>query len=337
MLRKVVENEDTREIVASGFRGLWPRRREVLDGVELDPVPYIDLGRGSEARPIEPARRPILVTARFRSGSTLLWNIFRQVPGCTAFYEPLNERCWFDPATRGERIDPTHRCVDDYWREYDGLQALAAYYHRGWFCRHLLMDAEFVDPDLEHYLGLLIHSARGRAVLQCNRVDFRLAWLRRHFPELWIVHLYRHPRDQWCSSLMDLARYTKDDPIERFAPHDKFYLLMWARDLRHVFPFLDERRVDHAYQLSYYLWRLSYAFAHRNADYSLSFEDLVDRPESTLGELFSLLGIAGEDLRQAQAVVEKPQLGRWREYASDSWFQRHEATCEQTLKAFFQS
>jgi hypothetical protein len=35
---------------------------------------------------------PVFVTGRFRSGSTLMWSLFRNVPGCTAFYEPLNER-----------------------------------------------------------------------------------------------------------------------------------------------------------------------------------------------------------------------------------------------------
>jgi hypothetical protein len=40
-------------------------------------------------------------------------------------------------------------------------------------------------------------------VLQFNEIDLRLPWFRAHFPTARILHLYRHPREQWCSSLFD--------------------------------------------------------------------------------------------------------------------------------------
>ena len=56
-------------------------------------------GSRAPGRRAEPRRRPpIFITARFRTGSTLLWNIFRHIEGCTAYYEPFNERRWFDAA-----------------------------------------------------------------------------------------------------------------------------------------------------------------------------------------------------------------------------------------------
>jgi hypothetical protein len=58
---------------------------------------YPELGR-AHSLPLKPA--PIFITARFRTGSTLLWNAFRHVRGCTSYYEPLNERRWFDPSAR---------------------------------------------------------------------------------------------------------------------------------------------------------------------------------------------------------------------------------------------
>ena len=77
----------------------------------------------------------VIITGRFRSGSTLLWNLFRQAGGFTAYYEPLNERRWFDPTARGDRTDSTHRNVSDYWREYDGLEALSRFYREDWIRR----------------------------------------------------------------------------------------------------------------------------------------------------------------------------------------------------------
>src|SRR5579884_2513478 len=111
-------------------------------------VPYRDLGRA----PDEPAARPVFITARFRSGSTLLWNLFRQVGTCTAYYEPLNERRWFDPAGRGANTDAAHRHVDNYWREYDGLEELGALYREEWTRRRLFMDASSWDSDLASYI-----------------------------------------------------------------------------------------------------------------------------------------------------------------------------------------
>src|SRR5262249_53451836 len=116
----------------------------------------------------------ILVTGRFRSGSTLLWNLFRNMNGFTSYYEPHNERRWFDPKTRGDRIDPTHKKVSNYWTEYEGLDELANYYREEWVQRNLFMDEHSWDPAMWHYTRILVERAKGRAVLQCNRVDFRL-------------------------------------------------------------------------------------------------------------------------------------------------------------------
>jgi hypothetical protein len=50
-------------------------------------------------------------------------------------------------------------------------------------------------------------------VLQFNRIDFRLPWFRHHFPAATILHLARHPRDQWCSCLLDPARFPPNGSI----------------------------------------------------------------------------------------------------------------------------
>ncbi|HZY89118.1 MAG TPA: hypothetical protein VFE78_30125, partial [Gemmataceae bacterium] len=110
VFRRVLATDDGRAMVTASARGLLHGRPPDLQGNgRLDPPPYPDLG--APQREGRACRRSdvILITGRFRSGSTLLWNLFRNVPGCTAYYEPLNERRWFDPATRGSRVDRTHR------------------------------------------------------------------------------------------------------------------------------------------------------------------------------------------------------------------------------------
>jgi hypothetical protein len=274
----------------------------------------------------------VLISARFRSGSTLLWNLFRNAAGFTAYYEPFNERRWFDPSARGSHTDPTHRNVDDYWREYEGLEELGRWWDPAWHDRHLFLPAGAWQPDMKRYLEVMIERAPARPVLQFNRMDLRLPWLRREFPRAAIVHLYRHPRDQWVSSLLDPTGFRSTDPPSAFIDH--FYLRVWARDLKHSFPFLDERRVEHPYRTFYFLWKLSYLFGRRYADCSLSFETLVGEPEATLARLAETLGLDAPALTASASVVTPARLGRWRDWAGDAWFKAHEEECERVLAEF---
>ena len=277
----------------------------------------------------------VIMTGRFRSGSTLLWNLFRQAGGFTAYYEPLNERRWFDPTARGDRIDSTHRNVSDYWREYNGLETLSRFYHEDWIRRDLLMDELAWDPDLRSYVDTLIDQSVGRPALQFNRIDFRLPWFRRHYPNATYIHIYRHPRDQWCSMLMgDVKLFTKDAGFADFPPFDRFYLGMWAQDLKYDFPFLEEGQNSHPYQIFYYIWKLSYLFGVKYCDHSIQFESLIADPDGEIANLFRVVGVESVDLSSLRAIVAAPPLGKWREYAEAGWFEMHEARCEEVLGEF---
>ncbi|MEP0496173.1 MAG: sulfotransferase, partial [Paraglaciecola sp.] len=137
----------------------------------------------------------VFITSRFRSGSTLLWNLFRQTPGCTSYYEPFNERQWFNPALRGNTVDSSHRGVADYSAEYNGLNELTQFYNEDWIRKQLLMTEDSWNPGMKSYIESIVSSAKGRPILQFNRIDFRLPWLKKHFPNAKIIHLHRHPRD----------------------------------------------------------------------------------------------------------------------------------------------
>jgi hypothetical protein len=323
-----------RDMLVAALGGVFAGRARGLEGLDARPLPYPDLGAAPPA-PGADGAGAIFITGRFRSGSTLLWNLFRHLNGFTAYYEPHNERRWFDPATRGSHTDPSHRHVSDYWKEYEGLEELGRYYREEWTYRNLFMDASAWDADLLAYTRLLLARAIGRPVLQCNRIDFRLPWFRRHFPAARVVHLYRHPRDQWCSSLMG-SPFPPTGTMAEFRGHDRFYLLSWARDLAHHFPFLDEGAVEHPYQSFYYIWKLSYLFGRKYAHHSLSMEAIVERPEATLLELFQAVAVdpAGQDMQQLQSLIVRQELGKWRKYAGDEWFRRHEAVCEAVLADF---
>jgi Sulfotransferase family len=333
-LRKTSETDDARTIWSNTLKGqlAWQPRLLLKHG---ECSPYKDLGISDQAN--QPAQRSdvIIITGRFRSGSTLLWNLFRNIEGVTAYYEPFNERRWFDPRTRGDRVDPTHINAAEYWREYDRLEFLSEYYCEEWIERHLYMDGSFWAPKMKRYVELMIEKAPGRPVLQFNRIDLRLPWFRQNFPNAMILHLYRHPRDQWCSTLMDPNCFSKYGTMEQFAPHDEFYLRMWARDLKYHFPFLDEASLSHPYQLFYYIWKLSYMFGRAFADHSIAFEDILKNRDEQLRHLLKICRVEEYKIDKLKSLIESPTVGKWKSYADEAWFRRQESMCETTMADFF--
>lgn len=332
---KACATDDGKQAVAGSLGGLLDWRPHDVNSDVLEESPYSEVGRKAESRLTCERDDIIIVSARFRSGSTLLWNLFRNTPGFVSYYEPFNERRWFDPATRGERVDSTHRKVADYWTEYDGMAELGDVFDNAWNEQGLYMSEDSWNPRMKSYMERLVERASGRPVLQFNRLDFRLPWARRTFPNAKLVHLYRHPRDQWTSNLQKMERFTPDGKMGDFAEVDGFYLLSWARDLKYHFPFLDEHAIEHPYQLHYYLWKLSYVYGRSWSDTSVGFEDLTANPERALFQLFEACEIPVHFIEDLLPLIEPPPFGKWKKYAEDAWFKRHEEHCENVLASFF--
>lgn len=330
---QALRTDDGKRIIANALKGLTTSQAGYpLRALTLPELPYADLG---SACALDGKPAPVFITARFRSGSTLLWNIFRHLPECTAYYEPLNERRWFDPSVRGNRMDKTHVGVDDYWREYNGLEHLGQWYREDWIDHNLFMDATFWEPNLIAYIQGLIDAAPAAAVLQVNRVDFRLPWLRHNFPKARFIHLYRHPRDQWCSSLLDVASFPRNGTIEDFREHDHFYLLSWARDLSYHFPFLDPDSAQHPYDLFYFIWRLSYLYGQLFCHASFCFETLCDAPSQELPRLLRAAGFDHCDHEPLKRLIVAPKKEKgWRRYADQEWFAERESYCETIMSRY---
>ncbi len=332
--RKTFSIDDGRHAAVESLRPLLAWRPE--DNIRtLGLQPYADLGRPSLGTPTCERDDLIFITARFRSGSTLLWNLFRRVPDCVSYYEPLNERKWFDPASRGDRVDQTHREVDVYWSEYEGLECLKDVWDESWPEHRLYLAADSWEPRLKRYIEILCEQAKGRPVLQFNRVDFRVPWLRAQFPKMKLLHLYRHPRDQWLSVLQDPKSFPAARHMKDFAAFDKFYTRPWAEDLKYQFPFLDERLVEHPYELHYFLWKLSYLYGQRYSHCSISFEELSLKPEKALFEMFDVCGISPTQIEPLLGIIKPPPFGKWKDYADDAWFKKYESKCEDVLSDFF--
>ena len=328
----IVRSDYFRELFWQTFRDLHrpntPTRLNYLDNPYEDDSSAVSSGHATRA--------PIFITARFRSGSTFLWQVFRQLERVTAYYEPLNENQWF--LNRGYGTDDTHIGVDNYDTEYQGLSRLSECYNPTWVNRNLYMTARDHDPALFTYINALIDAAEERPVLQFNRMDLRLAWLAAQFPEARIVHLYRHPREQWMSILKDGREPPKDYRYRQNDPLDYFYLINWAKDLRLHFPFL-EPEGQHPYAIHFYLWRLSHMAGKQHAHVSICYEKLITDFTGVASQLFSALDLSvspGEIDRLAGLNAGRVKES-WRQYADLDWFREIEASCDRVLRLFLKA
>jgi hypothetical protein len=298
---------------------------------ELGQLPYDDLPSQTN----DSTGPVVMITARFRTGSTLLWQLFRDLPGTTAYYEPFNERRWFDQRHRGDKVDSTHRDVSGYWREYEDLGHLSSYFEERWSNHTLYMDETSYDPSMNAYVNGLLAAAEGVPVLQFNRADFRLPWFKRHNPKLHTVHLYRHPRDQWVSTLSGEYSFPLDGTLSQFEPSDRFYLQQWIGDLQWQFPVLAQLDQDHPYLAFYLLWRLSYLYGNRHSDISVSYEALCESPELVFSRILTACSLPQAPVGFAQSRVGKSPPSQSARYATDDWYTSVETRGEQRLVHFY--
>jgi hypothetical protein len=182
---------------------------------------------------------------------------------------------------------------------------------------------------LERYLHFLLDQSRPlRPVLQFNRVDFRLSWLRARFPEATILHLYRDPRDQWLSMV-------KDVPVASLANPDgntNYDLAVWAVSLSGSFPFLVGAHIQHSYERHYLIWKLSCLMGSHGADLSLSYErDFQETPLSGLEKLLQAVGAnPGAATELAPSIVKTVRTVRAGAPSTEE-FLRMETSCDELL------
>ena len=277
---------------------------------------------------MKPSGKPIFITARFRTGSTLLWSLFRRAEAFTAYYEPCHDNL-IAYARVDSAVQDSHYGVHSYWDEYQPLMDRLSSLHRDEFgVSRLLLEGGDDWPELEAYLRFLVERSRLRPVLQFNRVDFRLPWLRRRFPEAAIVHLFRNPRDQWLSMVKEVPDDSIADPNE----NTNYDLVIWAASLSSSFPFLVGPHIRHSYERHYLLWKLSYLMGSRCADVSLSYDaDFQDHPEVGVRKLLEAVGASPDIAPLWTGAIVHPVRPPRSGVPSPADFDSMEQSCNQLL------
>lgn len=275
-------------------------------------------------------KKMLFITGRFRSGSTLLWNIFHNIQSCCAYYEPCHDLL-LTHIKHNSLPPPSHIGVTSYWDEYLPILEKLEVFHRIEFgVNRLFLEEGSKFEDLARYILFLVSSTNDKLpVLQFNRMDFRLPWIRKQFPEAKILHLFRNPRDQWFSMVRDLPRKDWIDPFQ----NTNYEIITWSCSLGCVFPFLFGSHIKTSYHRHYLLWRLSKLMGEHLSDLNIDFDqEMLAKPGTTIEKMIAFAGIKNVDIDKLVSLVIQPVSGGWRQFETEEWFETAEKECDALIE-----
>ncbi len=248
------------------------------------------------------AEQPIFITGRFRAGTSFLWQLFNHQPAYCAWYEPLHPQLH----SHVKHIKPKkdHVGIEDYWQSYREHPEYLQNFNPDFAHNGLWLEADSGYPELKQYIDDLIAlSGPQRAVLQFNRMDFRLPWLKAHYPDAKIIHIKRKPMQLWHSQRKHLPDAERSNP----SATDAYELMQWSVALSSRLPFLARRNHSHAFYRSYLLQKLSDLMGESRADMTLSLEADVFEGDGFANKLAEHIGGKAEDWKQARGDKHVPQ------------------------------
>jgi hypothetical protein len=247
-------------------------------------------------------RQVIFISGRFRSGTSMLWNVFNQLPQYTAWYEPLHPNLRSHIQYVKPKVD--HIGIDNYWHNYHDLTNFEDYYSPDFGQSRLFLEKHEEYKGLKDYIQYLIDHSDGVPVLQFNRVDLRLSWLKNNFPQATIISIKREAYPLWISSRKHIQNQV-DKVNESFS--DAYDLMQWSVDLAQQFPMLQAQSKRHGYFRHYFIWKLTQMMAKQHNDLSLSLEKDFFHTQNGIEKLSQQFSWNTETQQKAQSLVAKPQ------------------------------
>ncbi|MCF6289158.1 MAG: sulfotransferase [Proteobacteria bacterium] len=211
----------------------------------------------------------IIISGRFRSGTSMLWNIFNNLPQYCAWYEPLHPNL----LTHINFVKPKkdHIGIDDYWENYSALKNINTYYSPRFGQQFMYLEKHDSYPELKRYIQFLIDNSGDKTpVLQFNRIDLRLPWIKNNFPNATLITIARDSFALWKST----RKHIKTSPYyEHESFPDAYDLLQWSVELAKKFPMLQAQNNRSGYYRYFFIWKLTSMLAKANADIRLNLEN----------------------------------------------------------------
>ena len=261
--------------------------------------------------------RIVFLSAQIRTGSTFMWHLFKTTGEYTTYFEPdlpnLFEFMKLLPLPL-ERLHHYH--VNSYWDEYRTLEMLPELHSAivDEIKTRICLSRDDCAFAFKRYLDYLIKSAKKTPMLQFNRSEFRLLWLRSQYPDSTIVHLWRNPRDQWASMLLG----TRPQYIFEEFNNKILYL-------RKVFPVLSSAK--NLYQVHYLYHKLSKIAGKAHSTLSLCYDSLIQDPHRNFNLLFELCQIKQITAKEGADLLVYNQR-KSTDIQEKRWYQEQESYCE---------
>jgi len=255
----------------------------------------------------------IFISGRFRSGSSFLWQLFDDMEGFCAWYEPLHPQL----LSSIQHVEPKkdHVGIRDYWTAYRKHPQFDSHYQTEFSTNQLYMEATDDYPELERYIRSLIQlSAPDIPVLQFNRVDLRLAWLHDRFPEAKIIHIERNPMQLYHSQRKHIPEISQHDANY----WDAYELLPWCYALSNTFPFLLNETQPHAFYRFYILHQLSSIIGNVFSDVSINLDQHVFESEFFVTALNKVIPLTQTQQSLIKSKIQVPEFPLFDETLTDS-------------------
>lgn len=252
----------------------------------------------------------VFLTGDFCSGSTLLFTLFRTTEQYHCLYEPLH------PLLREYLIWPLrayehHYFVRDYFNEFAGFNKIGDYFDPDWATHRLFLGPGDHAPNLKRYLEYLIETAsthRDHVLLKFNRMNFRLPWLRRHFPGAKIVHIYRDKESQWKSIVRRGQEHLGREDIGQNSPQfEGFNIASWCEDLKTRFPELAASASRSGFERFSKLYDRSLEEQQRFADISLGYRTFCRDFDEECQRMFDVVGCTAKIAPLRRLVIPPEQ------------------------------
>lgn len=290
-------------------------------------------------------KKNIFVSARYRTGSTYLYSLLSTLNNTSSFLEPLHPQL-IDIANKDDNWHKHHASLAShslpgkYFQEYSNLdQSLLQRYHSTKFTyQDLFLSSEDQNASLKRYINFFLSTSNNTNILQFNRTDFRLSWLKRNFPDALIINLRRSSRACYFSYLIFYSRIHQieienEETLRQIENKigGYYHLSDYIRLLgQWLIPESFIYKIDN-YEKLYLIDSLSNLWADNFADFIIPYETLIESPHSFMRNLCSVFpGDISFD-EGALLPARKSTASFLQKYFDETWFHQREERCNEIL------
>lgn len=253
----------------------------------------------------------VIATGFFRTGSTFLFSSLREVESLKCFYEPYHPEIldYVKSSKQGETSADKgflgHTVEGDYFSEYRDVDIEAmsrALNLESRTTNHPVLSANCQHNDLKNYIDFLMHEARvekKKPLLQANRFNFCLPWIKKNYPEYLTVLIIREPYAIF-KSLQGLAK-KENKELDPFSKNEPYWNVEEIYQNLKAYYNVNLEIEPVYYQKLYLILKLINLEGFRYADTVISYEQFI---ESEGRPVIELLNAIGAESKKSEAFIK---------------------------------